>query len=95
MLPGAFIYRAYQRHQPVVPGPLINEVPQGAYNAYKDKTGPLQFSFFFHSITGRSVCGFWVEYTVRFVTKGIDRRAGGLLPSESIPPSMPCGVATT
>ena len=64
MLPGAFIYRAHQRHQAVVSGPLVDKVPQGAHNAHKSKSAPLQSGFVSHTITDRSVCKFWGDYTV-------------------------------
>ena len=64
MLPGAFIYRAHQRHQSIVSGPLVNKVPQGAHNANKGKSAPLQPGFVLHTITDRSVCRFLGDYTV-------------------------------
>ena len=64
MFPGAFVYRAHQRHQSIVPGPLVNKVPQGAHNANKGKSAPLQPGFVLHTITDRSVCGFLGDYTV-------------------------------
>ena len=64
MFPGAFIYRAHQRHQSIVPGPWVNKVPQGAHNAHKGKSAPLQPGFVSHTITDRSVCKFWGDYTV-------------------------------
>ena len=64
MLPGAFIYRAHQRHQAVVSGPLVDKVPQGAHNAHKGKSAPLQPGFVPHTITDRSVCKFSGDYTV-------------------------------
>ena len=64
MLPWTFIYRAHQRHQAVVSGPLVDKVPQGAHNAHKGKSAPLQPGFVSHTITDRSVCKFWGDYTV-------------------------------
>jgi hypothetical protein len=64
MLPGAFVYRAHQRHQAVVSGPLVDKVPQGAHNAHKGKSAPLQPGFVSHTITDRSVCRFLGDYTV-------------------------------
>ena len=64
MLPGTFIYRAHQRHHAVVSAPLVDKVPQGAHNAHKGKSAPLQPDFVPHTITDISVCEFVRDYTV-------------------------------